>query len=132
MHPLHGTWIANLSKSTRHANHQFQNATMRFDVGTDTVVLSYEGVNASGKHESSTQTIHADGQERPVPGAPGIVAISTLEPRRLESSARKDGVALGRGTYEVDEEGSTLTATVSGVDASGKPFDQVIVFDRGE
>ncbi len=132
MHPLHGTWIANLSKSTRHANHQFQNATMRFDVGTDTVVLSYEGVNASGKHESSTQTIHADGQERPVPGAPGIVAISTLEPRRLESSARKDGVVLGRGTYEVDEEGRTLTATVSGVDASGKPFDQVIVFDRGE
>ena len=132
MHPLHGTWVANLSKSTRHANHQSQNATMRFDVGTDTVVLSYEGVNASGKHESSTQTIHADGQERPVPGAPGIVAISTLEPRRLESSARKDGVALGRGTYEVDEEGSTLTATVSGVDASGKPFDQVIVFDRGE
>ncbi len=105
---------------------------MRFDVGTDTVVLSYEGVNASGKHESSTQTIHADGQERPVPGAPGIVAISTLEPRRLESSARKDGVVLGRGTYEVDEEGRTLTATVSGVDASGKPFDQVIVFDRAE
>jgi hypothetical protein len=132
MHPLHGTWIANLSKSTRHANHQFQNATMRFDVGTDTVVLSYEGVNASGKDESSTQTIHTDGQEHPVPGAPGIVVISTLEPRRLESSARKDGVALGRGTYEVDEEGRTLTATVSGVDASGKPFDQVIVFDRGE
>jgi hypothetical protein len=132
MHPLHGTWIANLSKSTRHANHQFQNATMRFDVGTDTVVLSYEGVNASGKDESSTQTIHTDGQEHPVPGAPGIVVISTLEPHRLDSSARRDGVALGRGTYEVDEDGRTLTATVSGVDASGKPFDQVIVFDRGE
>ena len=132
MHPLHGTWIANISKSTRHANHQFQNATMRFDVGVDAVVLTYEGVNASGKHESSTQTIHPDGQERPVPGAPGIVAISTLEPRRLESSAKKDGVALGRGTYEVDMEGNTLTATVAGIDASGKPFDQVIVFDRGE
>src|SRR5262245_37991661 len=132
MHPLHCTWIANLSKSNRHPTHQFQGATMLFEVGTDTVVLSYEGIHASGKHESSTQTIHTDGQERPVPGAPGIVASSTLEPRRLESSARKDGVALGRGTYEVDEEGRTLTATVSGVDASGKPFDQVIVFDRGE
>lgn len=132
MHPLHGTWIANLSKSTRHENHQFHNATMRFDVGADAVVLSYEGVNHSGNHESSTQTIHADGQEHPVPGAPGIVAISTLEARRLESSAKRDGVALGRGTYEVDEDGCTLTATVSGIDAAGKPFDQVIVFDRGE
>lgn len=132
MHPLHGTWIANISKSTRHANHQFQNATMHFDVGADAVVLSYEGVNASGKDESSTQTIHADGQEHPVPGAPGIVAFSTLEARRLESSAKRDGVVLGRGTYEVDEDGRTLTATVAGIDAAGKPFDQVIVFDRGE
>jgi hypothetical protein len=49
---------------------------------------------------------------------------------RHASSARKDGVALGRGTYEVDEEGKTLTATARGVDASGKPFDHVIVFDR--
>ena len=132
MHPLHGTWIANIAKSARHANHQFQNATMRLEVGVDVVVLSYEGVNASGKQESSTQTIRADGQEHPVEGAPGIVTISTLESRRLESSAKRDGVALGRGTYEVAEDGRTLTATVAGIDASGKAFDQVIVFDRGE
>src|SRR5262245_64191737 len=100
MHPLHGTWIANLSKSTRHANHQFQSATLRFDIGMDTVVLSYQGVNASGKHESSTQTIHTDGQERPVPGAPGVVAISTLEPRRPESWPRKTGAAPGPARNE--------------------------------
>jgi hypothetical protein len=132
MHPLHGTWIANIAKSTRHANHQFQNATMRLDVRADVVVLSYEGVNASGKQESSTQTIRVDGQEHPVEGAPAIVTISTLEARRLESSAKRDGVALGRGSYEVAEDGRTLTATVNGIDASGKAFDQVIVFDRGE
>jgi len=132
MHPLHGTWIANIAKSARHANHQFQNATMRLDVGVDVVVLSYEGVNASGKQESSTQTIRPDGQEHSVEGAPGIVTISTLEARRLESSAKRDSVALGRGTYEVAEDGRTLTATVAGIDASGKAFDQVIVFDRGE
>src|SRR5262245_491233 len=85
MHPLHGTWIANLSKSTRHANHQFQSATMRFEVGTDTVVLSYEGINASGKHESSTQTIHTDGQERPV-----------REPRELSQAVRSSRVASSR------------------------------------
>ena len=78
------------------------------------------------------QTIRADGREHPVEGAPGIVTISTLEARRLESSAKRDGVALGRGTYEVAEDGRTLTATVGGIDASGKAFDQVIVFDRGE
>jgi hypothetical protein len=68
---------------------------MRLDVEADVVVLSYEGVNASGKQESSAQTIRADGQEHPVEGAPGIVTSSTLEARRLESSAKRDGVALG-------------------------------------
>jgi hypothetical protein len=43
---------------------------------------------------------------------------------------KKDGTILGRGTYEVSEDGQTMTATVSGIDAAGKPFDQVIVFDR--
>ena len=39
---------------------------------------------------------------------------------------------IGRATYEVSEDNRMLTATVSGVDASGKVFDQVIVFDREE
>jgi len=42
----------------------------------------------------------------------------------------KDGAAIGRSSYEVSDDGRTLTATMSGIDASGKAFDQVIVFDR--
>jgi hypothetical protein len=41
-------------------------------------------------------------------------------------------VVIGRATYQVSEGGRMLTATVSGVDASGKVFDQVVVFDREE
>jgi hypothetical protein len=60
------------------------------------------------------------------------VGMSTLEPRALQSIGKKDGVVIGRAIYEVSEDGRMLTATVSGVDASGKAFDQVIVFDREE
>ena len=130
MHPLTGTWIANVAQSQRHANHQFQNATMRFDVSGDSVSLTYEGVNASGRHEGSTQRLDADGQERPVPEAAGVMTISTLTPRGLESIGKKDGALIGRSTYEVSDDGQTLTATVSGIDGGGRPFDQVIVFDR--
>jgi hypothetical protein len=130
MHPLAGTWIANVAESRRHANHQFESATMTFTVGDGVVVLAYAGINASGKHEANTQTIHADGQEHAIPEAPGFVALSTLSERRLESIGKKDGTILGRGTYEVSDDGQTMTATVSGIDAAGKPFDQVIVFDR--
>ena len=130
MHPLSGTWVANIAESRRHANHQFERATMTFTVGAAEVALTYEGINASGKREASAQTMHADGQEHAIPEAPGFVALSTLGERRLESMGKKDGTILGRGTYEVSDDGRTMTATVSGTDAAGKAFDQVIVFDR--
>jgi hypothetical protein len=130
MHTLSGTWIANVATSRRHANHQFESATMVFEVGADEVVLTYDGINASGKREANTQTLHADGQERAIPEAPGFVAVSTLSERRLEAMGKKDGAVMGRGTYEVSDDGQTMTATVSGIDAGGKAFDQVIVFDR--
>ena len=127
-HALTGTWIANIDRSRRDPNHQFHRATIRFEVVGDRVSLVYGGVNASGRHEQGGQTIHADGQEHAVPEAPGVVVIGTLEPAVFHVTAKKDGEVIGRSTYEVSEHGRTLTAAVSGIDASGKVFDQVIVF----
>jgi hypothetical protein len=131
MHALVGTWIANLAKSRRHENHQFANATMRFAIADDEVRLSYEGVNASGKAEKSEQVLQADGLPHAHPLAPDILVINTLGPRSFASAATKNGATMGQGSYDVSEDGNTMTATVSGVDGSGKAFEQVIVFDRG-
>jgi hypothetical protein len=132
MNPFTGTWVANIEKSRRHANHQFQSATLTFDVSDDVVSLTHAGVNMSGRHESATTVLHPDGQERLVsPQAPGVVVVTRwLGANVLESEARKKAVAVGKGTYAVSADGKTLTATVEGTDAAGKPFDQVIVFDR--
>ena len=130
MHSLIGTWIANIAKSSRHENHRFASATMHFAIGDDEVRLSYEGVNALGKMERSEQVLQADGVPHPHPLAPGIDVTSLLGPRGFESIASKDGATLGRGSYDVSDDGSTMTATVTGIDGSGKAFEQVIVFDR--
>lgn len=130
MHALVGTWIANLEQSQRDPNHQFQRATMRFDVAGETVSLVYGGINASGRQEHGRQVLHADGQEHAVQEAPGIVAVTALEPGLLRTTATKDGVVVGRAAYKASDDGRTMTATVSGVDAAGRAFDQVIVFDR--
>jgi hypothetical protein len=131
MHSLAGTWIANIAKSRRHENHRFAAATMHFAIAQDEVRLSYEGVNASGKVERSEQVLRADGLPHDHPLEPGIVVTSSLGPRGFASIATKDGATMGRGSYDVSEDGSTMTATVTGIDGSGKPFEQVIVFDRG-
>ena len=129
-HPLTGTWTANLEKSRRHANHQFHQATMRIEVAGTDVRIAYGGVNASGKDEGGTQTIQADGQPHPHPQVPGLVTTGTLDGRSVRVEARQAEQVVGGGVYEVSEDGGTMTATVSGIDASGKAFDQVIVFDR--
>lgn len=134
MHPIAGTWTANLAKSKRHENHQFASAMMHFDVSGPAdgiVVLRYGGVNHSGKDESAAHTMHADGVERPVPQAPGVVSVCRWAgPRTLETIGKKDGAIVGHATYEASEDGAELTATVKGIDAKGLPFEQIIVFDR--
>jgi hypothetical protein len=130
MHPLSCVWIANLDQSRRDPNHQFHRAMMRFEVVGSTISLTYGGVNASGREERGGQTLHADGNEHAVPEAPGVVAVTTLGPLMVRAVAKKDGAVIGCATYEASEDGQTMTATVSGLDATGHPFTQVIVFDR--
>lgn len=130
-HAFAGVWNANLEKSQRHENHQFKSAKLQFEISTDLVVLTYSGINMSGKQESSTRKIRPDGQEHPIAEAPDVVEIAKwVGPNRLEVVAKKDGKVAGQSSYEVSGDGKTLTATVKGIDAKGRPFEQVIVFDR--
>jgi|SRR6187401_3291969 len=132
MDPFTGTWIANLAKSRRHANHQFQSATLRFEVSGNAISLTQGGVNMSGKNESSTLTLQADGEERPAsPLAPGVTVLTRwMGTHGLETIGKRGADTLGRGTYEVSVDGRTLIAKVYGIDAQGAAFEQEIVFDR--
>ena len=129
--PFSGTWVANIEKSKRHPNHQFQSATMEFTVAGNAVTLKHGGVNAGGQQESGTVVLQADGQEHPIPEAPGVTVVTRwVGPRVLHTIGKSAGAQVGEQTYEVSTDGKTLTAKVSGVDASGARFDQMIVFDR--
>ena len=132
MNPFLGTWIANIEKSHRHANHQFQSATLTFEVSGDVVSVTHAGVTRAGKSESGTTALSADGHEHQVsPQAPGVVAVTKwVGTHVLATEAKKDGRAVGSATYAVSDDDKTLTATVGGIDAAGKSFDQIIVFDR--
>jgi hypothetical protein len=132
VNPLVGTWVANLEKSRRHANHQFQSATLTIGLNGEVVSLRHAGVNMAGKAESGTTELRADGREHPLsPQTPELVVVTRWAGDHvLETQARKDGQVIGRGTYAVSEDGKSLSATVAGTDAAGAAFEQVIVFDR--
>ena len=129
--PFDGTWIANISKSKRHPNHLFKSAALTFTVSDGIVTLSYRGVNMSGAEEKGITTFHPDGKEHPLEGLPGGLEVSRwLTPRILKTVATKDRKVIGQSTFEVSGDGKTLTANLSGTDASGAKFEQVIVCDR--
>jgi hypothetical protein len=129
--PFVGTWQANLEKSARHENHQFKSASMTFELDGDVLILKYLGINMAGKEEGSTRRLRPDNKEYPVEMAPGYVEVTRyIGTNLLESTAKKDGQVAGLGTYEVSADGKVLTATVKGVDAKGREFQQVIIFDR--
>ena len=129
--PLAGTWKANLSKSQRDPNHQFQSLTLRFEVSDEAVLLIFTGVNMAGKQESGTRKLRPDGKEYPVAEAPGVVEIAKwVGANTLAIVAKKGEQVVGESTYEVAKDGKTLTSKVKGTDAKGRQFEQVIVFDR--
>jgi hypothetical protein len=94
-------------------------------------LLTFTGVNMSGANETGTFKIHPDGKEHPIPGSPGLVEVSRWAgPHTLETVARQEGKVVGHSSYEVSDDGKTLTAKISGSDASGAEFEQIIVCDR--
>ena len=127
-----GTWKANLSKSQRDPNHQFQSLSLHFEVSDETVLLTFTGVNPAGEPVSSTRKLRPDDKEYAVAEAPGVVEIASwVGSNTLETVYKQDGKVVSAGTYEVSRDGKTLTSKGKGTDASGSGFEQVIVFERG-
>jgi hypothetical protein len=120
VNPFVGTWTANLSKSRRHPNNQFQSATLQFAVTGDAVTIVDVVVDDAGREERGKNIILADGNEHPQ-GNGYVLTARWRDPQAFETTATKDGQIVGWGTYEVSADGKTLT--ISG-------DQQVIVLDR--
>ena len=118
--PFAGSWIANVPRSSRHPANPFRRAAVDFAVDQDTVTISHGFVDEAGLQEHYQNTICVDGKEHLMPNG-YVLTASWLGLRVLETVATKDGVEVGRGTYEVSINGSTMTVT---------SLEQVIVLER--
>jgi hypothetical protein len=129
--PFTGNWTLNREKSNFDPNHRPRVATMRWERTADGYHMRAEGQKDDGQTVIDQASFVLDGQERPVPTAPGFTASSERpDSHTLRAIGRKDGKIVGEGMYAVSQDGSTLTATVRGIDAQHRPFQTVVVWDR--
>lgn len=112
--PIVGIWIARADPP--------QSLILEFAAAGDTITITQVALDASGHEVAATMVLRADGQDHPSEyGSEQVVRSTWIRPHLLETEHKKGGRVLARGTYEVSEEGNTLSVSTKG---------QVIVLDR--
>ncbi len=134
-----GTWKANNDQSKWDPKYTPEQACLRFEP-TDTgyLLVAYGIKDGQAVAERPTPII-ADGRKRPVvdlngrpiPGVPpGALQYGTRpNARTIKAGVEVDGKVLGGGTYQVSEDGKTLTVTTEGMGTKG-PFKVEALFER--
>lgn len=132
--PFVGTWTLNAAESEFGPHHHPTGATMVFEIDSQGhYLMTAEGTNAKGEKVAERPArFIPDGTAYPIPGLPGLTAVSTCpDPHTIQGEARReDGSVVGGGTYVVSPDGKSLTATTSGVDTQLRPFKQRTVWTR--
>ena len=134
-----GTWKAKNEKSQWDPAYTPEQACLRFEATDAGYLLVAYGIKDGQAVAERPTPIIADGRRRPIvdlngrpiPGVPpGAMAFgSRPDPQTIEAGAEVDGKVLGKGTYQVSDDGKTLTVTTEGMGLKG-PFKVVAVFER--
>ena len=129
--PFVGVWTLNPGQSNFDPHHRPSDATLRFEREDGGYIMRAGGV-CDGKHvEEQPQRLITDGVERPVPGAPEFMGMTTRpDPNTIRVLSRTGDQVVGEGSYVVSADGRSLTATVRGIDTERRTFQTVVVWDR--
>jgi len=127
-----GAWKLNVEKSQFDQNHRPASATMRWDPIPDGYRMVAEGTTGDGEPvQERPATFILDGQDHPTQNAPGCsAAMSRPVSNTIEVESKNAGRVVGKARYVVSGDGTTLTASVSGIDAKQRSFQVVLVWDR--
>jgi hypothetical protein len=128
--PFGGAWKLNADKSQFDPNHRPSSATMHWERTPEGYKMTAEGIMGNGAVVQETPaTFILDGKDHPMLDAPGFTAImSRPAPNAIEVESRNVGGIIGKASYFVSGDGTTLTARVSGIDGQQRHFQTVLVW----
>jgi len=92
--------------------------TVNIAVSGAVYTISQQVIEPSGQPVRSTSVIHVDGEEQPPEGSGVSVVAKRIASRVIEVTATKDGLVVGRGSYEVSRDGTSLTVSTKNASAN--------------
>lgn len=129
--PFVGSWKLNPEKSQFDPKHRVSAGTMLWERAADGYLMKAEGSRGGQVVQERPATFVLDGKEHAVPGPPGTTAVAfSPAPDIIHVEAKNAGRVVGKGSYIVSEDRTTLTATMAGTDAQQRTFQTVVVWDR--
>ena len=128
-----GTWNLNVAKSKYNPGPAPNSNTTRIEAwGDDGVKVTSDGITADGQATHVEFQAKYDGKDYPIKGLPtaDTISLKRVNPNTVDGITRKGGKEVGKTRSMVSKDGKTRTFTTEGIDAQGRKFKNVTVYDR--
>lgn len=127
-----GTWKQDVAKSKYSPGPAPKSTDLKIEDDGKTVKTTIDSVSADGTKQHITYSAAYDGKPAPVTGSPtyDMVTRKRMSPTTTETVYLKGTKVVTTNTVVVSADGKTLTATAKGVDAAGKPVNNVQVYTK--
>jgi hypothetical protein len=139
--PFSGTWKFSVAKSKFKPGLPYKSETRTnlrarmtgTDAG-DVYKTSVQRVNADGSPQQYRYSAKYDGKDYPItgqgPNGADTIAIKRIDDNTVQATAKKASKVLFTTKAVVTKDGSVMTFTSKGTDASGQRFNNVLVYDK--
>ena len=130
--PIVGTWQLNVAKSKFNPGPALKSQTRVYTESAQGITLKVTQVAADGTAGTQESTFKYDGKDYPMSGSPDwdSLSLKRKNANTVVSTQKRAGKAIGKTVRTISTDGKVMTLSNKGTGASGKPFDNTLIFDR--
>ena len=130
--PAAGTWKLNPAKSRYSPGPAPKSNVITIVIASDTLKITSQGTDGSDKPTSTSYTATFDGKDNPIKGQPAYDTVShkRIDANTTEQTRKKEGKTVQTATRKISPDGKTMTVTSRGETDSGKPLNNVAVYEK--
>ena len=130
--PLVGTWKLNVAKSTYSPGPAPKSLTAKIEAAGEGEKVTADGVRGDDTPIQVVYTAQYDGKDHPITGSPmaDTVSLKRLDANTTERTDKKAGKVVQTLTRKLSSDGKTMTVTIKGTDAEGRPINNLAVLEK--